>query len=202
MSPAPGRFLLLTALLLLLPAGRAGALGASNLDLVSRAAAQAVREAVSGLDAAGYGEGFEAVSVAAAAGHDANWLFEHLLLQELLGRGLAVTADTSAVPARLSYRVVEVAVSGRSALLTNNVNRRCRVGVQLDLDLGPERLWSGEGKAQLSDRIPKGELEALQDSRFDFAETGLEKRTWGKYVEPFIVTSVLGSLVYLFYSNR
>lgn len=201
MSPAPLRFLMLTAVLLL-PAGRAGALGASNLECVSQAAALAVQEAVSGLDAAGHGEGFDRVSILPAARHDANWLFEHLLLQELLTRGLAVTVDTSTAGAHLSYRVIEVAVSGRSALLSNTVTRRCRVGVQLDLDLDQERLWSGEGRALLRDRIPKGELEALQDSRFDFAETELEKRTWGKYVEPVIVTSVLGSLVYLFYSNR
>ena len=201
MSPAVLRRLLLSAALLL-PAARAGALGASNLDLVSHAAAQAVQRAVSSLDAAGYGEGFERMSVLPAARHDANWLFEHLLLQELLTRGLAVTADTSSAEAHLSYRVVEVAVSGRSGLLTNNVTRLCRVGLQLDLDRGQERLWSGEGQAGFSDRIPKGELEALQDSRFDFAKTELEKRTWGKYVEPVIVTSVLGSLVYLFYSNR
>lgn len=201
MSPLPVRSLLLAAALLL-PAGRAGALGASNLELVSRTAAQAVQKAVSGLDAAGYGEGFERVSVLPAARHDANWLFEHLLLEELLTRGLAVTADTSAAAAHLSYRVIEVAVTGRSGLLTNNVTRRCRVGLQLDLDMGGERLWSGEGRAGLRDRIPKGELDALQQSRFDFAKTEMEKRTWGKYVEPAIVSSVLGSLVYLFYSNR
>ena len=201
MSPAPPRFLVLTAVLLL-PAGRAGALGPTNLDLVSRAASRAVQEAVSGLDAAGQGEGFDRVGIQPAARHDANWLFEHLLLQELLTRGLAVTVDTSTAAAHLSYRVIEVAVSGRSALLSNTVTRRCRVGVQLDLDLGQERLWSGEGRALLRDRIPKGELEALQDSRFDFAETELEKRTWRKYLEPVIVTSVLGSLIYLFYSNR
>ena len=199
MSPVPAR-LLLTAVLLL-PAGRAGALGATNLDLVSRAASQAVHEAVSGLDAAGHGEGLQRVSIQPAARHDANWLFEHLLLRELLDRGLAVTVDTEAA-AQLSYRVIEVAVTGRSGMLSNTVTRRCRVGLQLDLDLDQEFLWSGEGRARLSDRIPKGELEALQDSRFDFAETELEKRTWGKYVEPALVSSVLGSLVYLFYSNR
>ena len=200
MSPAPRRALFLAAVLLL-PAGRSGALGPSNLDLVSRAATRAVQEAVAGLDTAGRGEGFEKVSLLPAAKDDANWLFEHLLVEELLTRGLAVTSDTSAA-ARLSYRVIEVAVTGRSGLLTNTVTRRCRVGVQLDLDMGGERLWSGEGRAGLRDRIPKGELEALQQSRFGFAETELEKRTWGKYVEPAIVSSVLGSLVYLFYTNR
>ena len=200
MSPAPRRALILAAVLLL-QAGRSGALGPSNLDFVSRAATRAVQEAVAGLDTAGRGEGFEKVSLLPAAKDDANWLFEHLLVEELLTRGLAVTSDTSAA-ARLSYRVIEVAVTGRSGLLTNTVTRRCRVGVQLDLDMGGERLWSGEGRAGLRDRIPKGELEALQQSRFGFAETEMEKRTWGKYVEPAIVSSVLGSLVYLFYTNR
>ena len=62
MSPAPRRALFLAAVLLL-QAGRAGALGPSNLDLVSRAAARAVQEAVAGLDTAGHGEGFATVSL-------------------------------------------------------------------------------------------------------------------------------------------
>ena len=50
--------------------------------------------------------------------------------------------------------------------------------------------------------MAKGQIDVLQHSRFSFAKTDVEQRTWGKYVEPMIITTVLGSLVYLFFSNR
>jgi hypothetical protein len=189
------------SVVVLLSGSRSWALEISNLELVSRAAAQAVDDAVTGLDLAG-SEDLHTVDIVPAAEHDANWLFDHLLAEELLRRGLSVSLEAEDPAATLSYRVVEIVVSGRSALLSNSVLRRCRVGVQLDFRRGDEHLWTGEGRAQLDDWIPKGELEALQHTRFDFASTELEKRTWGKYVEPVIVSAVLGSLVYLFFSNR
>lgn len=185
-------------------AGPAPALEASNLELVTAAAQQAVRQAAAGVDARGV-DAHEAVIMRPAASHAANWLFEHLLAEELLGRGLAVALDSSGVASaapRLTYRVVDLSVSGRARLLHGSVTRRCRVALQLDFARGGEHLWTGEGRAELSDEVPQRELEALQHSRYAFARTELEKRSWGKFVEPVIVTTVLGSLVYLFFSNR
>ena len=63
-------------------------------------------------------------------------------------------------------------------------------------------VWSGDGHAERQDHVAKGQIDVLQHSRFSFAKTDVEQRTWGKYVEPMIITTVLGSLVYLFFSNR
>ena len=45
-------------------------------------------------------------------------------------------------------------------------------------------------------------LDILQHDKFTFAKTELEEQTWGKFVEPVIVSTVLGGLIYLFFSNR
>lgn len=197
------RLLPLLTLIVLAPRG-AWALGDSNLQLVSSAATQAVRHAVVDLDLSHDQAAAAAVSIVPAASHGANWLFEQLLVEELLGRGLGVTLDSTAadVGAQLSYRVIEVGVRGQSSLLSSSISRQCRVGLALSLHRGNELLWTGEGRAEVRDRVSERELDALQHSRFAFAKTEVEKRTWGKYVEPVIVSSVLGSLVYLFYSNR
>lgn len=183
----------------------ARALASTNLELVTEAAARAVDQAVAGLDVGAGGRADDPVLVLAEANHGGNWLVEHLLVEELLGRGLAVTLDSASVDGaapRLSYRLVDLGVSGRSGLLGGAVTRRCRVSVRLGYSRDGQRLWSGEGRAEVADRVPKGELDALQDSRYAFAHTELERRTWGRYVEPVIVSAVLGSLVYLFFSHR
>lgn len=180
-------------------------LEASNLDLVTQTARQAVHLALTDLQlpevvsqALSDGAG---VAVLSAESHPANWLFEHLLMEDLLARGLGVTVDKTAAT-QLSWRVVDLGISGQSGLLGGTVTRRSRVVVRLELKHAGELVWSGDGHAEKQDKIPKGELDALQHSRFGFAKTDLEQRTWGRYVEPLIISTVLGSLVYLFFSNR
>jgi hypothetical protein len=191
------------ALLLTLSAHPALALESSNLDLVTLTAQQAVTNALTDLTLPSQPDGSapELIGVASASSHPSNWLFEHLLIQDLLNRGLAVAASDSA-GTRLSWRVVDLSINGQSGMLGGSVTRRCRVVLRVELHEAGELIWSGDGHGELRDRIPKGEIDALQHSRFGFAKTDLQQRTWGKFVEPVIITSVLGSLVYLFFSNR
>ena len=189
---------LLATLLGTLYARPTAALEASNLDLVTQTAQQAVRNALSDLQLP---TPASPIAVASASTHSANWLFEHLLMEDLLSRGFEVAVD-SAVTTRMSWRVVDLGISGRSGLLGGSVTRRCRVVVRLELHDAGELIWSGDGHAERQDQVPKGQIDALQHSRFGFAKTDLEQRTWGKFVEPMIITTVLGSLVYLFFSNR
>jgi hypothetical protein len=177
------------------------ALEASNLDLVTQTAQQAVRNALSDLQLPTPANGGDPIAVASASTHSANWLFEHLLMEDLLSRGFEVTVDSDATT-RMSWRVVDLGISGQSGLLGGSVTRRCRVVVRLELHDAGELVWSGDGHAERQDQVPKGQIDVLQHSRFGFAKTDLEQRTWGKYVEPMIITTVLGSLVYLFFSNR
>ncbi len=179
------------------------ALEASNLDLVTQTAQQAVVDAIGEmqLPAEAAGESSGPIGLTSASSHTANWLFEHILAQDLLSRGLEVSLDESAAT-QLSWRVVDLGITGQSGLLGGSVTRRCRVVVRLELHQGGELVWSGDGHAEHQDRVPKGQIDALQPARFGFAKTDLEQRTWGKFVEPVIITTVLGSLVYLFFSNR
>ena len=179
------------------------ALESSNLDLVTQTAQQAVRNALANLQLPATADGAapNLIAVVSASTHTADWLFEHLLLEDLLSRGLDVSVGSDATT-RMSWRVVDLGINGQSGLMGGSVTRRCRVVVRLELHDAGELVWSGDGHAERQDHVPKGQIDVLQHSRFSFAKTDVEQRTWGKYVEPMIITTVLGSLVYLFFSNR
>ena len=179
------------------------ALESSNLDLVTQTAQQAVRNALADLQLPATADGAapNLIAVGSASTHTADWLFEHLLLEDLLSRGLDVSVDSDATT-RMSWRVVDLGINGQSGLMGGSVTRRCRVVVRLELHDAGELVWSGDGHAERQDHVAKGQIDVLQHSRFSFAKTDVEQRTWGKYVEPMIITTVLGSLVYLFFSNR
>lgn len=187
----------------MIAARSAPALESSNLDLVTQTAQQAVRNALTDLQLPKQAAGHvpDLIAVTSTSSHAANWLFEHLLMEDLLSRGLEVTVDADAVT-KMSWRVIDLGIMGQSGLFGGTVTRRCRVVIRLELRQSGELIWSGDGHAEQQDKIPKGQLDALQHSRFGFAKTDMEQRTWGKYVEPLIITTILGSLVYLFFSNR
>ncbi|MEC7973604.1 MAG: hypothetical protein VX987_12995, partial [Pseudomonadota bacterium] len=62
--------------------------------------------------------------------------------------------------------------------------------------------WQDEITRLRADRIPKKQLEILQHSTYKFAQTDVEEQSWSKFVEPIVVSTVLGGLIYLFFSNR
>jgi hypothetical protein len=105
---------------------------------------------------------------------------------------------------RLSYRLLDLGVTGQSGLRGSEVDRQGRV--TLALRLSDERSdavhWQDEITRTRRDRVPKSQIEVLQHDKFKFAKTELEEQTWGKFVEPVIVSTVLGGLIYLFFSNR
>ena len=178
----------------------------TNMDLLVETVASAVDESLARIempdDAA-----TAPLLVVAQSKHDANWMVEHLLANRLLTRGFSVTLDsTAAQPTsmRLSYRVLDLGVSAHSGLRGSKVSRQGRV--TLALRLSDERddvvHWQDEITRTQRDRIPKKQLAILQHDQFKFAKTELEEQTWSKFVEPVIVSTVLGGLIYLFFSNR
>ena len=178
----------------------------TNMDLLVETVASAVDESLARIempdDAA-----TAPLLVVAQSKHDANWMVEHLLANRLLTRGFSVTLDsTAAQPTsmRLSYRVLDLGVSAHSGLRGSEVSRQGRV--TLALRLSDERddvvHWQDEITRTQRDRIPKKQLAILQHDQFKFAKTELEEQTWSKFVEPVIVSTVLGGLIYLFFSNR
>ena len=145
------------------------------------------------------------VLVTAQSEHDANWVVEHCLAEGLLERNFTVAVDTSAAAPespRLDYRIVELHLSGWSGLSGSEVWRRCRMILGLRLVSAGELVWQHEAASEIRDSIPKNRVEVLENETYDFADLELEERSWGRFVEPAIVSSVLGTLVYLFFSNR
>ena len=139
--------------------------------------------------------------------HDANWMVDHLLADKLLARGFSVTLDSTSAQLsrmRLSYRVLDLGITGQSGLRGSQVDRQGRV--TLALRLSDERddtvHWQDEITRTRRDQVPKTQIEILQHDKLKFAQTELEEQTWSKFVEPVIVSTVLGGLIYLFFSNR
>ena len=91
---------------------------------------------------------------------------------------------------------------GSSGTLGGRIERRCRLTLALRLTSGGELRWQTEAKSEIADFVPKSRIEVLQSSSYDFADTELEEKNWGKFVEPIIVSAVLGSLIYIFFTNR
>ena len=178
----------------------------TNMDLLVETVASAVDESLARIEMSD-DAATAPLLVVAQSKHDANWMVEHLLANRLLTRGFSVTLDsTAAQPTsmRLSYRVLDLGVSAHSGLRGSKVSRQGRV--TLALRLSDERddvvHWQDEITRTQRDQIPKKQLAILQHDQFKFAKTELEEQTWSKFVEPVIVSTVLGGLIYLFFSNR
>ena len=179
----------------------------TNMDLVMETIEQAVDQALADMKFPADGPREEPLLIEAQAEHQANWLVDHILAERLLGRGFAVTLDSAGVQPgsiRLSYRILDLGVTGQSGLWRGQVHRQSRATLALRLSGadGETLYWQDEQTVLNTDRIPKGKVELLQTTGHDFARTDLEEQSWGRFVEPAIVSTVLGGLVYLFFSNR
>ena len=190
------------------PAHGADAPLTTNVDLVVQTAAAAIEDGLAGLDARSDSISWRPpLLIAPREKHDANWIVEHLLIEQVLSRGIAVVLDTAAVDStatRLSYRIVDLSMGGWSGLMGTSVTRECRIEIALRLSQEGDGavLWQSSAPARRSDRVPKARLDALANDEYAFADTQIEKRSWGKVAEPAIVSGVLGMLVYFFFSNR
>ncbi len=176
----------------------------TNMDLLVETLEAAVDEAFTDMPVP---EGESSVLIIGQKKHDAGWLLEHILAARLLNRGFAVNLDTAtAAPgsARLSYLIHDLGVSGRSGLLSRKIQRQSRASLALQLSQGEDQilLWRQEVATVRSDRVSKNRMDLLQNDKHKFAQTGLEEQTWSKFVEPVMISSVLGGLIYLFFSNR
>lgn len=179
----------------------------TNMDLVVDTVEQAVEQALGQLEAQALARD-QLLLVAPQGKHAATWLVDHLLAEGLLARGFAVTLDSTAAPPgtpRLSYRILDLGLTGRAKLWGGQFQRESRVSLVLQLSgsaKGAPLDWQGEVAGHLADSVPKDRLPVLQDAAFDFAKIETQRQSWGKFVEPVIVSAVLGGLIHLFFSNR
>ncbi len=197
----------LTALLTLASTLRAAPLS-TNMDMVAETLDQAAAQALAKLQALQAGIPWNGpLLIQAQSAHSANWMADHILCERLLQSGFEVVLDSTSTPSesmRLSYRVVDLGIVGHSGLRGGEVRRQSRATLALRLsDRRREVLyWQCEETVQRQDRIPKNKVEFLQHTDYDFARTEIEEQSWSKFVEPVIVSTVLGGLVYLFFSHR
>ncbi len=183
------------------PAGAADPL-VTHLDQVVGVAQEAVDQALSRAPAQ-LAPGGGAVVLVADTPNNANWVVEHVLTERLLGRGLPVTTDTTLGSGpRLTYRVLELRLTGQSRVVGSLIDRQVRLSLALRLSHGDSLQWQDEAAAVRRDRVPRASLDLLSNGLYPFTKLELEERSFGRFVEPVIVSTVLGGLIYLFFANR
>lgn len=197
----------LVALLLLLPFSATALVPyPSNMDALVATVEEVVDESLAGLEMPS--EGADApIFIAPQGRHDANWLVEHVLAQRLLDRGFTLVADSTSVgpeSMRFSFRILDMGITAQSGLRGAHADRQSRATLALRLNHESDSVvyWQDEVTRLRADRIPKKQLEILQHSTYKFAQTEVEEQSWSIFVEPIVVSTVLGGLIYLFFSNR
>ena len=138
--------------------------------------------------------------------HEANWLASHILADQLIGKGFEVyrNVNPEGCYEKLSYRVTELVLNAKGTLRGGNVSRTARVEVAMRLTTGSadSLLWQDETSVTLRDDLPPNALQLVQNDEYGFAKFDVAEQSWNRFVQPVIVSSVLGVLVYLFFSNR
>ena len=137
--------------------------------------------------------------------HAANWVVDHLLAERLLAKGIAVSLDTTAIQSSdltLTYRILDLKVTGQTGLWGRRIDRRSRVLVSFNLTQDEVMGWQQEFAASKRDWVPKKRADLLENERYSFAKTELTTQSWGQFFEPIIISGVLGGLLYMFFSNR
>jgi len=180
----------------------------TNLELAEAAVLEAVSEIPGDLAELGV----DTVVVEMAGDHAGGWLLEQTATSELSAGGVTVNAaegESARSTYRLRLRPMELEVrygeSSRSWLIgTKKVTRHatCQISATLLGPAGQVMLATRYG-ADLSDRVPVSSLSQLAGDRGDpWLSPEMGEDGEGGILEPLIVSGVVASLIYLFYSSR
>jgi hypothetical protein len=185
----------------------------TNLDLIERT----VKVALDSMDVrppAGLDPDLE---IDAGSGSEASWLLDNILKDKLLQMGWRIRANPEASDSiqnpdgdySLRIQIIDLGLSyGRSwrryVLGGKVVERVARVSLYYELadNLKDEVLISSNVKSELVDVVPASLLPSLSNDKYTFASPGLDKTQWDRYLEAGLVITIVGVLVYLFYSNK
>jgi hypothetical protein len=108
----------------------------------------------------------------------------------------------------LSYRIIKLNLEypeiKRKKLFGKSwITRESQVAISFSFsDPDGRILWSKRGERKNSDLLRKEELLSLNNRQYPFLCPEIPQGSWGKYVEPAVVTVVVGGLIYLFFANR
>lgn len=180
----------------------------TNLELAEAAVLEAVSEIPGDLVELGV----DTVVVEMAGDHAGGWLLEQTATSELSAGGVTVNAaegESARTAYRLRLRPMELEVrygeSSRSWLIgTKKVTRHATCQISATL-LGPSSqvVLATRYGADVSDRVSVSSLSQLAGDRGDpWLSPEMEGDGEGGILEPLIVSGVVASLIYLFYSSR
>jgi hypothetical protein len=179
----------------------------TNLEM----AEQAIAEACLSLPDSLLTAGFQSVKVSMDGDHQGNWLVLQGAVSSLEAGGVQVTSggrdDAGAVTLRI--RPMELSMSlmdaGRSWIFgSRRIDRefRCELSAELTDSQGLVVISMRSG-ASRADRVGFSELERLQGGGSEeWLTGGTPAAASGGILEPLVVTGVVASLIYLFYSSR
>jgi hypothetical protein len=180
----------------------------TNMEILEAVVDEACLPLADSLAAAG----LDTVMLEITGEHPGGWLVGQSVKAVLDSRGVTVLTEVprdSVPPVRLSIRPMELSVmlddAGRTWLIgARRIDRTvmCELYSEV-LDPSGVLLLSARSGASRSDRIGESELPGLRSSSDQAWITGGEPAEGGGgLLEPLVVTGVVASLIYLFYSSR
>ncbi|MGQ9602798.1 MAG: hypothetical protein ACUVUU_01140 [bacterium] len=185
----------------------------TNLEIVEKA----TKMAVDSINISGLLHPNSWVKIEINPSSDAGWLVESILKERFIKQGIRITglqdfpmaSDSLSSLLILNVRVIDIgvkyeAVHRKYILFGKKVERIARAAFQYDLfekSTGTV-LHSSSVKARVGDVIPASAIPLLSDSKYGFASPSLEKSKFDKYIEGGLVLSIIGVLIYLFYTNK
>jgi hypothetical protein len=149
--------------------------------------------------------------------HEASWLVQSVLLEELTDRGHAVmTGGMSAAEEgaetpetyEVAYRIVSCETTFPRAwrewvIGSRKVERRAAVDIQFQLsDASGAITWAGSVERERREIVPGSRVQELATPGQSFTAAEIEPGGWDKVLEPVIVAGIVGGLIYLFYTSR
>jgi len=181
----------------------------TNMDVLEEAARRAIRGGIR--EVGGSGKEGHSVILSAAHEHEGNEFVESLLLDELTEQGFRVYLDSTgaeAPTARLSYRIIALQVSypgqHRRGLFGDRVvERLAQAELSFEIsDASGEIVSLKQNRGQVRDRFPADRLSTVEHASYSFARNTLDRKSWTRFLEPVIVSAVVGMLLWILYSNR
>jgi hypothetical protein len=180
----------------------------SNMELAEDALLLAIQELPESLSA----YGVEEVSIVISGEHSGSWFIQQTIVSVLNENGITVfVRDTGTDNSSMTLRVrpmelvVEYGDVSRPWVIGNKrVERiaKCELSSTL-LDADGSIMMTLRTSGIQEDVVPWSDVEALNGSaEWEWLSGELSENTGGGILEPIVVSGVVASLVYLFYSSR
>ena len=180
----------------------------TDLELTQRAVEEAVARAMAGLPSLEP----DRVVLREDGTCEGGWMVESALAGYFKQRGWEVLlGEPPASPyegGAFSYRVINLGMSygqrhRRGIFGKSLVERHARAELSVLFAKLPsgEVLWVDQARGEVRDQVPEEELEALRSGHISLHPEELKEEE-RSFLEPLIVTALVGALIYLFYSTK